>query len=80
MTSLRDDATMVHEVYPICSDDRGEAMRNDDARTSHHEVVECLLYQSLGLRIKCARRLIEDEYLWVREDSACYGDALFFSS
>ena len=54
MTSLRDYTTVIHEVYDIGSLYRREAVCDDDARASLHQVVECFLYESLCASIERA--------------------------
>ena len=55
-------------------------MRNDEARTSDHEVVECRLHDLLALRIECGGRLIENEDARILENRARYRNALPLSA
>ena len=45
-------------------------MRHDERRSVFHEVLQRLLYQSLGLAVEGGSSLVEDEDRWVLEDSA----------
>src|SRR3990172_11798776 len=47
-----------------------EAMGDDDRGPVHHQVLERLLDQGLGLRVERARRLVENEDWRVLEDGA----------
>jgi hypothetical protein len=80
MTSFCYDATFFHEIDCIGTPDRREAMCDDDRCAPDHEVIKCLLHESLRLGIECTRRLIEDEDLRIGEDCPGYSDALLFSS
>ena len=75
-----DDTSLIEEIDRIGTHDRREAMGDDDASTTSHEVVECFLYESLSLRIESTGRFIEDEDLWVSEDSSGDRDTLLLTS
>ena len=80
VTSLCDDSAFFHKVDRICTHDRREAVSDDDGGATVHEVIERILYKSLGLGIQCTRRLIEYEDFRVGEDRSSDSDALLLSS
>ena len=68
MWSIGNNLAMIHEDNLISMHDRWESVSNNNTGSSFHQMVECILYLSLCLRIKSARCLIEDEYLRIREN------------
>ena len=64
------DTSLIEEIDRISAHDGREAMRDDDTGTTSHEVVERFLYESLSLRIESTGGFIEDEDLWIGEDSS----------
>jgi hypothetical protein len=55
-------------------------MRDHDRRPSFHQPAECFKHELFRRRIKSRRRLIQNQYLLVENDSARNVDALPLST
>ena len=71
-----EDPALFDDQYLIGAADCGEAMRDDEGRSTLHEVAEAVLNHCLALRVERACRLVEDENAGVGEDGAGDGEAL----
>lgn len=55
-------------------------MGNDDRGSALHGTVECLLNDLLTLLIQSRRSFVEDQNLWVLDESSCDGDPLLLAA
>ena len=74
------DTSLIQEIDRIGTHDRREAMGDDDAGTTSHEMIKRFLYEPLSLRIESTGRFIEDEDLWIGKDSSSDRDTLLLTS
>ena len=62
MVALLEDAAVLHDEDPVGAADRGEPVRDDEARAPLHQFVERLLNQHFCARVDAGRRLVEDQH------------------
>jgi len=67
---------MLEDDYAVSVPDRAQPVGHDEHGTAVHERVKCRLHKLLTLRIKCTRRLVEEEHARVGDDGARDCDAL----
>lgn len=70
MRAMFDDVAVFHVQDQVGIADRGEPVRDDEARMVRHQCVHRLRDCLLGARVDRVRRLIEDEHRRVGEEHA----------
>ena len=74
------DLALVEDVDFVGMLDGRQAVCNGYGGARLHEVLQCLLDQSLGLGVEGRGGLVEDEDGRIFQDGACYGEALALSA
>ena len=65
MVAALDDMTELQHHNNVCVLNRGQAVRDNEHRTSVHETVHAGLHDGLRAGINRAGRLIEDHNRWI---------------
>src|SRR5213592_3666077 len=65
-----DDPAPVEDEYEVRVRDGRNAMRDDEHGAPLEEPLDRLLHQSLRLGIEGGRRLVENQYRWIRQQRA----------
>src|SRR3989344_1416711 len=76
MRALCHYPALLHHDYSVHFHYRGEPVRDDKHGLAAHKVCQCVLYKSLGLRVKAGSSLIQNKDRRALKYRAGYGDAL----
>ena len=79
MLSTLDNLTVRENQDQVCVTDGGQAVGNDERRTSFEQLVEGALDKALGARVHAGGGLVQDENARIRKRGARDGKQLALS-
>ena len=70
VSTNRIDLTIIHDHDPVCILDRRDPLTNDDLGRVFKTGSQSLTDQAIGLSIDSRGRIIQDQNLWIHQESA----------
>ena len=80
MIALFDDFSIFEDDNLVCIEDRFEAVSNDKASSASHNGFHSLLNLAFCYRIDIGSRFVQNQDLWVGQQSSSNGNQLFLPS